>query len=169
MLVTFLVPSLADAETLGLRSWGPRAGYRIGENSFDQVVFGIHADLGDVVEDIRFAPNFEVGLGSNTTIFSIDPELHYVFRENPLGENTFFYAGGGLGIHIIKFDVDDDVEDALDGFGVEVDDSETDLKINLTAGVETQTSDSFGYFGEFRVSFMDGTWVEFIGGLNLLR
>lgn len=169
VLVSSLLPSLAEAQGLGLRSWGPRVGYRLGEESFDQVVFGVHADLGDVADNIRFAPNFEVGLGSNTTIFSIDPELHYVFRENPLGDNTFFYAGGGLGIHIAKFDVDDDVEDALDGFGIDVDDSETDLKVNLAAGVETQTSDSFGYFGEFRVSFIDGTWVEFIGGLNLFR
>lgn len=161
-LATLALPSLAIAEAR-LRSWGPRVGYRFGEESLDQFVLGAHADLGDVFTYTRFAPHVEVGMGSDVTIVSISPELHYVWRDDPLGETTYFYGGGGIGLHIADYDVDELAIDA------DVDDSDTEWKINIAAGVETATSKTIGYFGEIRVSFIDGTWVEFVGGLNLLR
>jgi hypothetical protein len=160
-----LLPAVAFAE-LGLRSWGPRVAYRLGEDDFDQIVIGAHADMGDVATNTRFKPNIEIGFGSDITAIALNPELHYVFRDDPLGTATFFYMGGGIGLHIFKYDFDDAVEDAL---GVDVDESETDLKINLAAGVETETSSGIGYFGEVRVSFVDGTFAEFLGGVNFLR
>lgn len=153
-------PAVAQLE---LRSWGPRMGYRLGSEDLDQFLLGLHADLGDVFTYTRFAPHVEVGMGDDVTIVSISPELHYVWRDDPLGETTYFYGGGGIGLHLADYDLGDSAFDA------DVDDSDTDWKINIAAGVETTTSKKFGYFGEIRVSFIDGTWVEFVGGLNLLR
>jgi hypothetical protein len=154
-------PSFAIAQ-MELRSWGPRIGYRFGDDGLDQFLLGAHADLGDVFTYTRFAPHVEVGWGDDVTTVSMSPELHYVWRDDPLGETTYFYGGGGIGLHIVDYDVDT-------GGGADVDDSDTDWKINIAAGVETTTSKTIGYFGEIRVSFIDGTWVEFVGGLNLLR
>jgi hypothetical protein len=159
-LAALALPSFASAQ-MALRSWGPRIGYRVGDEGLDQFVFGLHADLGDVFTYTRFAPHIEVGMGDDVTIVSMSPELHYVWRDDPLGENTYFYAGGGIGLHIVDYDFDE--------LGADVDDSDTDWKINIAAGVETTTSKTIGYFGEVRVSFIDGYWVEFVGGLNLLR
>lgn len=146
-----------------LESWGGRAGYRTGEGDFDQFVIGVHADAGDFMENVRFAPNFELGLGSHQTIASFNPDIHYVMRDNPIADATFFYFGGGLGLHVFNFDLPEELK------RLGADDTETDIKINVVSGIETQVSDTFGYFGEVRISFIDGTFVEFIAGANLLQ
>ncbi len=148
------------AQEMSPRSWGVRGGFRLGERDFDQLVLGAQADLGDVATNLRFAPNIQLGIGSDVTILSLDPELQYVFRDNPMREDTNFYAGGGLGVHILNFEAND--EDRTH-------DSDTQLKINVSAGIEKEISPTSAFFGEIRVSFIDGTWVDFLGGLNLLR
>lgn len=164
VLVLALLSALAASEAAaqaGPRSWGVRGGFRIGEGDFDQVVLGAHVDMGDVATNLRFEPNVLLGIGSNVTVVSVDPEIHYVFRDDPIGDETYFYTGGGIGLHIR------DLNRAVDVPGV--DDPDTQLKINLVAGVETAMSKRTGLFGELRLSFIDGTWFDFLGGINLLR
>jgi hypothetical protein len=152
-LLGLLAAPCASAQEMGFRSWGGRVGFRLGENDFDQIVIGGQADLGDVAYNLRFAPNVELGFGSDVTVFSFNPDLHYVFRDDPVGDATFFYAGGGLGLHILDSDAS----------------SESDIKISLVAGIEKAPESGLGLFGEFRASFVDGTWFEFLGGVNFLR
>ena len=151
--VALLAAPSVSAQEMGFRSWGGRGGIRLGENSFDQIVIGGQADFGDVAYNLRFAPNVEFGFGSDVTVVSLDPDLQYVFRDDPVGDETFFYAGGGLGLHILDSDAD----------------TESDIKINLVAGIEKGPESGLGLFGELRMSFVDGTWFEFLGGVNFLR
>ena len=152
LLALFSVTSVS-AQEMGFRSWGGRGGLRLGENGFDQFVIGGHADFGDIAYNLRFEPNVEIGFGSDVTAVSIDPDLQYVFRDDPVGNETFFYTGGGLGLHILDSSADTD----------------TNVKINLVAGIEKGLEGGLGYFGELRMSFVDGTWFEFLGGVNFLR
>jgi hypothetical protein len=156
--------TVAAAQEPGPRSFGIRGGFRIGEGDFDQVVLGAHADMGDVATDLRVAPNLQLGIGSDVMIVSINPELHYVFRDEPIDAETFFYAGGGLGLNIQSYD--DEVAAPGDG---DPGGTDTELKVNVVAGVEKRTCATMGVFGEFRVSFVDGTWFDFLAGLNFLR
>lgn len=152
-LVVLALCSVARAQEMTFQSWGLRGGLRLGENDFDQFVIGAQASFGDIWENVRFAPNVELGFGSDVTAVSLDPELHYVFRDEPVDDETFFYAGGGLGLHILDFDGG----------------SDTDLKINLVGGIEKGLDGGRGLFGEFRMSLVDGTWFEFLGGINFLK
>lgn len=148
------------AQEMSPQSWGVRGGYRLGERDFDQLVVGAQANLGEVSPNLRFAPNVQLGLGNDVTILSLNPELQYVFRDSPMADDTYFYAGGGLGVHIENFEA---------GNNDRQHDSDTALKINLAAGVEKKLSAKSGVFGEVRVSFIDGTLIDLLGGFNILK
>jgi len=157
--IVFVAQGL-QAQEMSPQSWGVRGGYRLGEGDFDQLVVGVQANLGEVSPNLRFAPNVQLGLGNDVTVLSLNPELQYVFRDEPMAEDTYFYAGGGLGVHIENFDTGDNDRQ---------NDSDTVLKINLAAGVEKKLSAKSGVFGEVRVSFIDGTWIDLLGGFNILK
>jgi opacity protein-like surface antigen len=100
-----LSPAAAVAEQgsqvgsdIELRGWGLRAGLGVDP---DQVLFGFHWDLGEFVENLRFQPDVELGLGDDTlTIYGTAP-VHYLFDI----DGTFTpYAGGGLVIGVVSVD-----------------------------------------------------------------
>jgi hypothetical protein len=88
----------AAAQDLGLRGWGPRIG--AGDNP-DQILIGIHADLGTFVTNLRFQPSMELGFGDRHTIFSVTIPVHWKFRVSP---DFTPYAGGGIIASFIDFD-----------------------------------------------------------------
>ena len=81
-----------------LRGWGLRAGLAVDP---DQVLFGVHWDLGEIVEHLRLQPNVELGAGDDVlTIFGAVP-VHYMFRV----QSKFTpYAGGGLVLGVARYD-----------------------------------------------------------------
>lgn len=139
LLVLSSTPSGAEVAFRGL---GGRAGATI---SPDQVHIGIHADLGTIVERVRLQPNVEIGFGDNVTTIAINPEAFYEF---PVEGNWKPYAGGGLGITIYNFDVP---ENPL----YNIDDSQTEIGLNLLGGVQTKISDRTGLFFEAKVGVGD--------------
>jgi len=58
----------------------------------DQVHFGVHADLGEIVEQLVFRPNVEVGVGNDLTLVAINPEV--VYRSPTTGRRTTFHMPG---------------------------------------------------------------------------
>jgi hypothetical protein len=58
-----------------------RAGVKIGiQADPEQVYFGAHADVAEVVPDLWLRPNIEVGVGDNRTIVSLNGEFLYHFK-----------------------------------------------------------------------------------------
>jgi opacity protein-like surface antigen len=133
--------------------WGGRIG---GTLDPEQVHVGFHADLGDIAERVRLQPNVEVGFGDNATLVAINPEVFYLFKPH---DRWTPYAGGGLGINIFSFD------DTVAG----VDDSETEIGLNLLGGVETRLSDSIRFFGEVKFGVGDSPDAKFHIGLTFLN
>ena len=106
---------------------GLRAGVSIDP---DQVYVGGHLETEPLVERLVFRPNIEVGFGDDVTLAAFNFEFLWKFprRSSEWG----FYAGGGPGINLYRFDGPDD--DAKAGF-------------NFVGGVENRR----GVFFEFKV------------------
>ena len=61
----------------------------------DQFVFGVHADLGRVSRNVRFQPDFQIGIGDDHRVFAMKLPVHYVF---PRHQDIQPYAGGGIAV-----------------------------------------------------------------------
>jgi hypothetical protein len=88
-------------------------------NDPDQVIGGIHWDIGELATDLRLVPNFEIGLGDDHTILVLNAPVHYLFRDVDAGFTPF--AGGGVALGWVDRDNgkndDSDFEVALKGIG----------------------------------------------------
>lgn len=128
----------AAAQDIGFNSWGLRAGV---SDDPDQFVAGVQADFGEFITNLRFQPNLELGLGDDTTIFSLTAPVHYRF---PIEGSLVLYAGGGLTLGLIDRDdvrgnEDDDSEFeispmAAGGVAWPLGQSELSLELNLIGG-----------------------------------
>lgn len=137
-LLALLLAAPAAAQDIGFNTWGLRAG--AGDDP-DQIVFGVQLDMGEFIQDLRFQPNVEVGVGDDTTILSLTAPVHY---RVPLEGDLTLYGGGGLTVGFIDRDEDDLDEDedsdfdiapmAAGGLAWPVGESELSVELNLTAG-----------------------------------
>jgi hypothetical protein len=153
-LALLLAASTAAAdEGVGLVGTGARAGFRLDPN---QLVLGGHLDLGDIVTNLRAMPNATIGFGDDATIVSIDPEVHYCFRDNPISPGTWFYAGGGL--DFLFWNPDDAGEKSVNRVGA-----------SLTGGISHSLSDSQSLMAEIRIVLVENSFVEIVGAWNFGR
>lgn len=141
--VLSVLPSLASGQgyfgdEVGFRGWGPRLGLSLNP---DQVHFGAHLDFGQFADHVRFQPNLELGFGEDVKLFTINAEAAYRF--NSRWEMWSPYLGGGLGANIKSTDMGDSNE------------SQTDIGVNLLAGVEKGLSNGDRFFLEGKVSLND--------------
>jgi hypothetical protein len=90
-------PPLA-AQGLGPRAWGLRAG---AASDPDQVLFGVHVDLGEIVHRLRLQPSLELGAGDDVVTLQGLVPVHYRFATG--GEITP-YAGGGVLLAVLDRD-----------------------------------------------------------------
>jgi hypothetical protein len=74
------------------------AGARVGASvEPDQFYFGGHVETNRIVDELRFRPNVEIGVGHDLTLTAFNFELAYHFpRRN--GWNV--YAGGGPALNL---------------------------------------------------------------------
>ena len=160
LLMLLLSASSAVAQDgLGFQGAGVRAGFRIDP---DQFLVGGQLDLGDITRNLRLMPNATIGFGDHLTLISIDPEVHYCFRDNPIGAGTWFYAGGGIDFVYTKIDV----PEAAEPF---VDDSDTSVGVSLTGGLSHQLGSSQSIMGELRIVLEDEAFFEIVGAWNFGR
>jgi len=151
VLVLFLWYPLPAADLfLGA---GGRAGATL---SPDQVHVGIHLDMGEIHERLRFQPNVEIGFGSDLTLVAINPEVLYLF--NPRGRWTP-YAGGGLGLNVFKYDKGK----------LLVNETEFEVGLNLLAGFETKVTEMSRIFVEGKFGVGDSPDVKISCGFTFLR
>ena len=108
---------------------GVRAGVSVNP---DQFYFGGHAETGNLVDNLRFRPNLEVGVGDNVTLVAFNIEFAYHF---PSQRSWHVYAGGGPALNFIRFRGETESEGGL----------------NLLAGVQHAR----GLFAELKVGTLD--------------
>ena len=128
-VVSTLLVWAAVVGTAAAQGVGVRAGASV---SPDQFYFGGHVETAPLVEQLRFRPNLEIGLGNDVTVVAVNLEFAYLF---PQSRGWSLYAGGGPALNII------DTERGTNSEG----------GFNLLAGA----SHEGGLFGELKVGFLD--------------
>ena len=109
-------PEEATSESKTKRyRWGLRVGLA---DDPDQVVGGALFDLGDIVENLRFQPTVELGLGDDHRILDFTAPVHYRFK---VDATVTPYAGGGVALGFVEKDTpsgdDTDFEVAFKAIG----------------------------------------------------
>lgn len=132
---------------VGFAGWGPRVGASINP---DQVHFGAHLDYGNFGRHLRFQPNLELGFGEDVKLFCVNAEVAY--RIGSTWETWTPYLGGGIGANI----------KSVDSGGSNS--SQTDLGINLLAGLERGFYNGNRFFVEAKVSVNDMPDIKFAVG-----
>jgi opacity protein-like surface antigen len=89
------VPS--QAQNLGFRGWGLRAGL---SSDPDQGVVGVQFNLGEFAPQLRFQPSIEAGFGDHRDLLQVTIPVLYRFD---VKGNFTPYAGGGLGVAWIDY------------------------------------------------------------------
>jgi hypothetical protein len=64
----------------------------------EQVYFGVHADVAEVVPELMFRPNAEVGVGDGGTLITLNGEFVYHFKTK--SREWLPYVGAGPGVVI---------------------------------------------------------------------
>ncbi len=113
---------------------GVRAGVSVNP---DQFYFGGHVETGNLVGNLRFRPNLEVGVGDNVTLVAFNIEFAYHF---PSQRSWHAYAGGGPALNFIRFRGETASEGGL----------------NLLIGVQHAR----GLFAELKVGTLDSPDVK---------
>jgi hypothetical protein len=135
-------PAVASASGSGYRGWGPRVGIT---SDPDQVIGGVHFDMGELAPHVRWEPNFEIGFGDDVNSFSGNVLFAYYF---PQQGNVTWYAGGQPAV--VFFDVDNG-------------DSETEIGVDAVGGIETKVGGARMLF-EIQLGFGDIHDAKFLVG-----
>ena len=135
LLATVLVVTVAASASA--QSAGIRTGV---SGSPDQFYFGLHYETERLVEQVRFKPNFEVGVGSAQTLVAIN--LEFVGKVPINREPWAFYLGAGPALIIDR--ANNAGTNAGGGF-------------NILLGLEHQK----GLFTELKVGLADSPGVKF--------
>lgn len=135
IVVVCLLPLLAGAagikrvEAQSMPALGLRAGASRGP---DHAYFGLQTELGTVLGSPRFAPSLDVGLG-DTSVTILNADLRWYLLPLPeTGLRVYGAAGPGLVLS-----------------------PDTDLGLNLTAGMHIPMKGGRRYNVEFRFGFGD--------------
>jgi hypothetical protein len=133
----------------GIYGWGPHFGVA---GDPDQLVLGLHFDVGRIAPRVRFQPDVELGLGDNHTIFSFTLPAHYLLRtRTEIGP----YAGGGI---VVGLD-DRDRRPPRD-------DTDVEIGIALTGGLEWRTDHGDRFSLELNLFAGDLHDFQVVGGIT---
>lgn len=133
-----LLPGRAEAQ-----QFGARAGVSVEP---DQFYFGGHVQTEPLLDNLRFRPNIEIGLGDDVTLVGLNVEFAYFF---PTRSPWQLYAGAGPALNIVSVNDDTNAEGGL----------------NVLAGVQH----SGGLFFEFKVGAFDSPDFKFGVGYSWKR
>ncbi len=147
--LTLLAGAPAAAHAGAFTDFGPHFGFSSGPS---QIVIGGHLEIVDVAPDVDFVPSVDLGLGDNTTLISVNGDLHYRFHLQ--GQRWQPYAGAGVGIHFFSFD----------HLGPGVDNSVTRAGGHFIVGADVPTKTGSRFFTELKLGFGDGPDFKALAG-----
>lgn len=137
-----LTPS-SHAGDIGYRAWGLRAGL---SDSPDQVVGGVHFDMGEFAPHVRWQPSLEVGSGDDITSLAGNFTVVYDFQT---ASSLRPYAGGE--VSAVYYDADRGGSDTEIGPGV-------------VGGFETRLSGGTRFLLELHLGFGDVPDAKLMAG-----
>lgn len=129
---------------------GVRAGWTDWEN-VSQVHFGAHVAMGEMMENLYFTPNLELGFGDGLTVAALNGDLTWSFSEMATGA-WGVYAGGSLGLIWVD---------------PEGGDANTDLGLSALGGLTRRFANGHDGFLEVRAGVLDSPGLKVTFGYNL--
>ena len=97
---------IVSSQPVSAQGPGVRAGVSVDP---DQFYFGGHYETGELVDQLYFRPNLEVGVGDDVTTVALNIEAIYKIPVKSR-RGTSFYVGGGPAINWYDSDRDTDAE-----------------------------------------------------------
>ena len=138
LLVVLCAPATTFAD-MGFVGWGPRFGI---SDDPDQGIIGVHFDLGEFADNVRFRPSLEAGFGDDVTSFLANGLVAYYFDTSAKVDP---YAGAQAVFAFFNFDDDDGGDD----------DSETEIGLDVVGGVEFPMKGDTRFLTELQIGFGD--------------
>jgi hypothetical protein len=127
------------------------AGVRAGiSDDPDQFFFGGHIETRELMKNVTFRPNAEIGIGDHATLVALNFE--FVYSVPIQGKPARLYFGGGPALNIWSID-DDFLPSGFRG-------RDTGGGFNILAGVQHNS----GLFGELKVGFVDSAELKVMIG-----
>ncbi len=144
---------------LGLKGLGVRAGLCDSEGASSALMYGVHLDAGEFVNNVHFVPAVEywsVGVnGVDNSDLAVRASINFDF---PLQDQRMVpYLGGGFGMHRIKKDATTLTKETKD----------TKFGLDVQGGARNQFTPNLSLFGELGYSFVsDANQLRLLGGLT---
>jgi hypothetical protein len=148
------LPVLAQEDPGSSYSTMQKFGLRAGWTSWDslnQFHFGAHYLAGELMPNVEFTPNLEIGVGDDVTLWAFQGDFAYQFTElvqKPWG----LYGGASLAFNYLK----------PSGF-----DGDTDLGLSLLAGGKYHFASGRQGMLEIRVGVLDSPDFKLTVGTTL--
>ena len=149
-----LLPLVAHAASPTVTAFGPRLGVSVDP---DQFVVGGQLSLQEFAPNWSFDPNLELGFGDNLTDIAFNLDAYYHLRLS--GSDWRPYLGGGLGVNFVSWDAPLGTRD----------DSDTQVGLNLVAGLTIPARSGDHWFTELRFGVGDVPTLKIMGGRNFGR
>ena len=149
-----LLPLVAYAASPTVTAFGPRLGVSVDP---DQFVVGGQLSLQEFAPNWSFDPNLELGFGDNLTDIAFNLDAYYHLRLS--GSDWRPYLGGGLGVNFVSWDAPLGRRD----------DSDTQVGLNLVAGLTIPARSGDHWFTELRFGVGDIPTLKIMGGYNFGR
>jgi opacity protein-like surface antigen len=141
--------SFSVGSDIGWRGWGLRAGVA---DDPDQILGGVHFNLGEFVPHLRFQPDVQFGTGDDHTTLYVTAPVYYRF-----GTETRFtpYAGGGISLGFVDRDLPS---------GSHGDDTDFEIGGKVTGGLEWPRPRNQAFFVELSLGFGDVHDAQIVAG-----
>lgn len=144
---------------LGLKGIGVRLGLSDSEGASSALMYGVHIDAGQFVNNVHLVPSVEywsVGVnGIDSSDLAVRASVNFDF---PLQDQRMVpYLGGGFGMHRLKTDATATTPKA----------SDTKFGLDIQGGARNQFTPNLSLFGELGYSFVsDANQLRVLGGLT---
>lgn len=144
------------------KGFGGRFGLEFGSGT--KVCAGGHYEMGlkKIFPGLRLAPNVELGFGSDISLLALNAEGKYTIPESITGSlppDLKLYIGGGIGLNFTRFKSSPDAKAKHD----------TDISLNVPAGIEMMFSEKMKVFGEGKLVFSDDPSFRLLVGLTFIQ
>ena len=150
LLLAALPAGAQEAPVSSNIAFGARAGYTHWEN-VDQIHFGAHLKLGEILPNVRLTPGVEAGLGDGVTIITVNGDVTYDFTEF-VAQPWNLYGGGSLSFNTFKPDAGD---------------TATDIGLSALLGLERTLASGHRAMAEIRAGLIDSPGFKLTFGYTL--
>ncbi len=166
ILVVVCFSGAGFAQGIGFKGIGGRAGLAKPENVDATYNIAVHANLGEIIENLVIFPSLDYW-GSSQKVLGVDVDFSQIAINAdvryyiPTSGNLAFFAGGGLGIFFSS-------GETASVFGQSASYSNTDIGLNLGGGIDIPINDTLLFTADARFVLSDGNAFKVTGGVTYL-